>query len=440
MTKQYKVAGHIFCIEIPADVPESVIGENYRPFETESGGDNLFTVRFCGVFDVRGAKIALPVPKDPYETRVEVYEDPEGTVFEMAPNWKSPICARLLAGKDNIGHLYIIDKRSVRFAVDNAMMLMYAIATTPYNTLEMHASVIKREGFAYMFLGVSGTGKSTHSRLWLENIPGSRLLNDDNPVIRLDENGLPRVYGSPWSGKTPCYINDSAPLGGIVSLEQWPANEIVRQDLPFAFADIYSSCSGLKFRQDDDDALFNTCASVAEGTGCWHLKCLPDAAAAQICCSTITPKASMSSSPAGTIEVDNAILLGEVGRILEEGNDVVLMTKGGSMLPTIRGSKDSVRLRRCAHYDVGDVVLAHLPGGNYVLHRIAAMDADAVTLAGDGNLRGTESCKVQDILGRAVAVVLPSGRETKVRKSSFWRHCPTLLKRIHLHFYRKLFA
>ena len=63
-------------------------------------------------------------------------------------------------------------------------------------------------------MGKSGTGKSTHSRLWLENVPGATLLNDDNPIVRLTLVGA-IVYGSPWSGKTPCYKNESAPLAGV---------------------------------------------------------------------------------------------------------------------------------------------------------------------------------------------------------------------------------
>ena len=56
-----------------------------------------------------------------------------------------------------------------------------------------------------MLLGKSGTGKSTHSRLWLKYIPDTKLLNDDNPAVRIMDNNTIMIYGTPWSGKTPCY-------------------------------------------------------------------------------------------------------------------------------------------------------------------------------------------------------------------------------------------
>ncbi len=79
-----------------------------------------------------------------------------------------------------------------------------------------------------MFLGPSGTGKSTHASLWLENVEGTELVNDDNPVVRILDDGSIKVYGSPWSGKTPCYLNVNYPLGGIVNLIQASHNKISR--------------------------------------------------------------------------------------------------------------------------------------------------------------------------------------------------------------------
>ncbi|MBO6066250.1 MAG: transposase, partial [Lachnospiraceae bacterium] len=84
--------------------------------------------------------------------------------------------------------------------------------------LLMHASVTMHAGKGYLFLGKSGTGKSTHSQLWINNIEGCELLNDDNPVLRVEDDGSVRVYGSPWSGKTPCYRNLDVPVGAIVDL------------------------------------------------------------------------------------------------------------------------------------------------------------------------------------------------------------------------------
>ena len=78
--------------------------------------------------------------------------------------------------------------------------------------------------------------------------------------------------------------------------------------------------------------------------------------------------------------IPNEILLGEVTSLLAEGQEVVLLTKGGSMMPFLRSERDSVALRKLEKVEVGDIVLAHLGGGRYVLHRIIAIDGDNVTL------------------------------------------------------------
>lgn len=133
------------------------------------------------------------------------------------------------------------------FVVNNFLMMIYTFATAERGTLMVHASVIRYEGRGYLFLGKSGTGKSTHTRLWLKYIEGSRLLNDDNPVVAFDpKTGEATVYGTPWSGKTPCYLNESVPVGAFVRLEQAPANAISRLTATPAFAALLPSCSCLK--------------------------------------------------------------------------------------------------------------------------------------------------------------------------------------------------
>jgi hypothetical protein len=134
-----------------------------------------------------------------------------------------------------------------------------------------------------MFLGKSGTGKSTHSRQWLEIFPDAELLNDDNPVVRAEEDGTIRVYGSPWSGKTPCYRNFDAPVGAIVRIRQSPDNRATRQNIVEAYASVYSSCSGLKSERDIADGLHATLEKVVMGVPCFVLDCRPDHEAAEVC-------------------------------------------------------------------------------------------------------------------------------------------------------------
>lgn len=99
------------------------------------------------------------------------------------------------------------------------LWLAYNMQASARGCFALHASAVVYDGRAVLFLGESGTGKSTHAQLWCKSFNGCRLLNDDSPVVAAVDGGL-RVYGSPWSGKTPCYLAESYPLHGIARLQQ----------------------------------------------------------------------------------------------------------------------------------------------------------------------------------------------------------------------------
>ena len=178
---------------------------------------------------------------------------------------------------------------SFPYALGNFLMMLYAFSTATKQTLLMHASVIRNKEYGYLFQGKSGTGKSTHSSLWLKHIEGSELLNDDNPVIRVI-NGEAIVYGSPWSGKTPCYRNEEVPIGAFVRLTQASENKIERQGTAGAFASVLSSCSILKWDTRIHNGICDTAGLLATTTPVYHLHCLPDKAAAELSFKTITPQ------------------------------------------------------------------------------------------------------------------------------------------------------
>ena len=98
-------------------------------------------------------------------------------------------------------------------------MLAYAFATGGRQTLLIHASLVRHQGRGYAFVAKSGTGKSTQVAMWLRCIPGCDLMNDDNPVVRVID-GEVMIYGSPWSGKTPCYRQVKAPPGAITQIDR----------------------------------------------------------------------------------------------------------------------------------------------------------------------------------------------------------------------------
>jgi len=94
------------------------------------------------------------------------------------------------------------------------------------DTLLFHGSVVAVDGEAYLFTAKSGTGKSTHTRLWREAF-GERavMINDDKPFLRLEQGGV-TAYGSPWNGKHGLGTNACAPLRAICLLGRGDVNEI----------------------------------------------------------------------------------------------------------------------------------------------------------------------------------------------------------------------
>lgn len=171
--------------------------------------------------------------------------------------------------------------------LNNMLMLSFTFATIENKSLMIHASVAVIDGRAYLFLGKSGTGKSTHCRLWLKNFKNAEILNDDNPVLKF-ENGEAVVYGSPWSGKGAVYKNERYKVGGIVRLAQAPYNKIERRTGAKAFALLYSSCSKLPWSESCMSALCTTLSDIVGSTPIFYLECLPDDAAAQLSYSTMT--------------------------------------------------------------------------------------------------------------------------------------------------------
>ena len=196
----YTVAGFRFCIE--GSMPSM---PNLAPFLSEEGEE---------LFHLELVSSMVPIPSTPVfktddgpgfpEISIDALKD-GGYRFRMRPLPGKPLAAELRTNGDFTHGSLLFVGEDHSFALNNALMLLFAFASARNGVLEMHSSVVISGGKGYLFLGKSGTGKSTHSSLWLKHIPGTELLNDDNPILRLMPDGSARVYGSPWSGKTPCY-------------------------------------------------------------------------------------------------------------------------------------------------------------------------------------------------------------------------------------------
>lgn len=168
------------------------------------------------------------------------------------------------------------------YGLNNAMMMAYAFRFATEKTLLVHASVIRKDGVGYLMIAPSGTGKSTHTRMWYDNIPGCDLMNDDNPVVRIVD-GKAIIYGSPWSGKTPCYRNIQAPVGAFVRIQQRPENHIERLQPIQAYTELLPSMSSMKWDHRVYTAVCDTIIELISLVGVYELGCLPNGEAAHLC-------------------------------------------------------------------------------------------------------------------------------------------------------------
>lgn len=109
-------------------------------------------------------------------------------------------------------------------------------ALIDYDTILFHASALAVDGKGYLFTALSGTGKSTHARLWREAF-GDRvtMINDDKPFIHIGEDEV-RVYGSPWDGKHHLSTNTSVPVKAICILTRDTTNHIEKISADEAFS------------------------------------------------------------------------------------------------------------------------------------------------------------------------------------------------------------
>ena len=288
MVRLFQVAGLVFSLDIPDGHPVWNQLHNYDPFVIELRTSSLFELSFTNQRPGTPEEVLLRSEEEKGEPVVGFYRDGEGYLAEFSPMPGRPVCGVLaMSGDFREGRLWAGGGPADQaFAVNNALMLLFAFASAPYAALEMHASVVTRGGRGFLFLGRSGTGKSTHSRLWLEHIPGTELLNDDNPVLRVVD-GTARVYGSPWSGKTPCYKAQDVPVGAVVRLRQAPENRISRLPAVAAYASVMASCSGFRPIRAIADAQHETLSTVVASVPCSQLDCLPDADAARLCQETV---------------------------------------------------------------------------------------------------------------------------------------------------------
>ena len=149
------------------------------------------------------------------------------------------------------------------------------------NGIVLHASCIEYQGKGIAFTAPSGTGKSTHTGLWERHVEGTRIINDDAPVIRIKDD-KPYAYGSPWSGSTDKFLNMKVPLSAIVLLEQAKENSIRSLSIPEAVSMVMPRFLMPYHDRKMMELSVSTFERIISTVPVYSLKCRPDAEAVEL--------------------------------------------------------------------------------------------------------------------------------------------------------------
>lgn len=287
---RYQVGGHLLAVEADARWDVEGLIPSLVPFRAADTQDELLLrVVICDTLEP--GKPAREVGQfDCGGSMHGVYLMPDGGYLFHLRDLHGTVCC-IMRSTPDFGVCWVNlpcdTPEQQAYGLNNALMMAYAFATADHQTLLVHSSVIRCDGRAFMMTAPSGTGKSTHTRLWYDHIPGCDLMNDDNPVLRIVD-GQPVAYGSPWSGKTPCYRNVQAPVGAVVRIQQRPANSIRRLGPVDALAVLLPAMSNMKWDKRVYGSVYDTITRLIGVCPIYELGCLPNAEAALLCHNTVS--------------------------------------------------------------------------------------------------------------------------------------------------------
>lgn len=295
----YKVAEHYFMIEMDADAQMwEMMSESYSPFEVVDDGEfcdgEKLVFHMTLIREVYAEDMSLIYTNadsvEPGFVLLSVYKRIQGHYFEFTQPGSDAINGRLSISSDLKRACLSLEGSPLHqwltFTV--GVNFCFMLATACHDTVLCHASCVEYKDRAYLFIGKSGTGKSTHSRMWLNTLEAVMLMNDDHPVIRVSADGVVSAYGSPWSGKTRCYKNVQSSVGGIVRISRAPYNRARRLSPIESYASLITSMSGMTWERELADGKDKTIQSIIRAVPCWVMECLPDTDAAVVCARAVT--------------------------------------------------------------------------------------------------------------------------------------------------------
>lgn len=279
-----KIAGLRVRIELHDEYEGLKMPESYMPFVTEPTNDAPDVTLTVKSGYERAAEGMNPVSSGMNDLgEARLYHNGGEYAVDLLPHPSSSFRTMHISEDFTTGRLQLPGDRYAAFTVDSMLRILYSQAVVLHHGFMLHSAAVVRDGKAVLFMGKSGTGKSTHAQLWLREFAGTSLLNDDNPVVRVSADGTVTVYGSPWSGKTPCYRNAEAPVEAMIRLEQAPVNRYTELSNIDAFVAVLPGVSVITHSRK---LYGEACSSVVEAlkrVKVGKLECTPEPSAAYEC-------------------------------------------------------------------------------------------------------------------------------------------------------------
>ena len=196
-----------------------------------------------------------------------------------------------------------------------------------------HSSAIMVDGEAYLFIAPSGTGKSTHTRLWREML-GERavMINDDKPIVRFVDGDF-YAYGTPWNGKHHLGTNCRAKIKAICSIYQSPQNTIRKANFPEMIVKVLNQTLRPR-EQEKMDKLLSLIDKMLTSVELYSLGCDVSREAAELSYKTMSQGEAFMKIKDGFIlrKVADSYIVVAVGERVKDFNGVINLNETGAFL------------------------------------------------------------------------------------------------------------
>ena len=271
----YEIAGHRMLIDTPDAQITALLLPSFLPFRVENDQNADLLFRFYGNREISIPDRAADDVLDADGMSFHVYHT-AGSVTVCVIHKNREHRFNVSADRKIVSSDLTLTQQYENHFLSYFLRTTFGMASANQRTIKLHASVIEKDGKALVFMGKSGTGKSTHSRLWQEFVPGCSLLNDDEPIVRVMDDGSVRIYGAPWSGSTPCYRNEFAEVAAFVRLYQSPENKLTKLKGLNAFASVFQSAAILRSDNENREFVISTVNDMLKQVPIYRLDNRPD--------------------------------------------------------------------------------------------------------------------------------------------------------------------